>query len=167
MADTYPVATPEQPIYLLPLNKKRILIPAAFTILILSIIFYFGILLNISLLELSAQEETITNLISLILLILIIAIGIFNSYIQSNKPITFYKSYLKISKTNLTYNQINTIAKQQNFLDKIFHTYSLKINQKLSLDSIPEEIDLIVYLNQLKDYTLKKTNPPPLFNHLL
>ena len=163
MADTYLTLTPEQPIYLLPKNKKRNIIPTTLTLIILSIIFYFGILINISLLELSAQEETLTKLISLILLILIIAVDIFNSYLQSNKPINFYKSYLKLNKINLNYNQINTITKQQNFLDKIFHTYSLKINQKLSLDNIPEEVDLLTYLNQLKEYAQKTTLTNPIY----
>src|SRR3989344_5304537 len=161
MTDTYPLITTEQPIYLLLLNKKRILIPAAITLIALSAIFYLGILINISLLELSAQEETITKLISLILLILILAIGISNSYLQANKPLPFYKSYLKLKKSNLDYSKINIITMHKNILDKIFHTYTLKINQKQPINDIPEKIDLVPYLNQLKEYA-QKTSPTPI-----
>lgn len=154
----YPQTPIEQPIYILPQNKKRAIIPQAIILPLLSILFYFGILLNISLLELSASEETTTQLIALILLILIILVGIFNSYYQSNSPYTFYRSSLKIKKTTLKYQGISTLVKDQDILDKLFNTYTLTINQNLILENIPQEVDVQTYLNQLIDYS-KKTQP--------
>lgn len=153
MADNYQQLPIEQPIYILPQNKKRAIIPQTIILPTLGVLFYFGILLNISLLELSASEETLTQLIALILLILIICIGIFNAYYQSSKPYTFYRSSLKIKKTMIKYQGISTLVKDQDVLDKMFHTYTLTINKNLLLENIPQEVDLQTYLNQLIDYS--------------
>ena len=48
----------EQPLYLLHQNVGRAMIPKFLSLVILGTIFYVGILLNISLLELTAAEET-------------------------------------------------------------------------------------------------------------
>jgi len=156
----YPQTPIEQPIYILPQNKKRVIIPQTLTLFILGILFYLGILLNISLLDLLASEETTIQLISLILLILIIIMGIFNAYYQSSKPYTFYKSSLQIKKKTLRYVDINTITQNQNFFDKLFQTYSLTLNQKILLENIPQEVDVQTYLNQLIEYS-KKTQQSP------
>ncbi len=55
----------EQPIYILPQKKSRALIPKILSLLGLGVVFYLGILLNLSLLNLRAGEESIVKMIGL------------------------------------------------------------------------------------------------------
>ena len=72
-----PIQQPiEKPAYILTQVKKRLLIPKIITFLVLGIVFYLGVLLNITLLNLSGSTETMAKLIALIVLLLIIAFGI-------------------------------------------------------------------------------------------
>ena len=67
----------EQPLYTLNQNKARAIIPKIITYIFLGIIFYAGILLNLSLLNLSSGEETIVKIISSIILLSVIVLGIY------------------------------------------------------------------------------------------
>src|SRR3989344_7857879 len=56
----------EHPLYTLYESKSRALVPKVASLVVLSLIFYLGILLNVSLLELSAGQETTLKTGSLI-----------------------------------------------------------------------------------------------------
>ena len=83
-------APQEQPIYVLAQSKKRAIIPKILTFLILGVIFYLGILLNVSLLELDARQETIFKTVPLIILIVVIVVGIFLTLKRAKKKYHFY-----------------------------------------------------------------------------
>ena len=75
----------ELPQYILPQLKTRAIIPKIITLLFLGVIFYLGILLNISLLELNLTQQNITKIISVVLVILIIILGIALAIINSQR----------------------------------------------------------------------------------
>jgi hypothetical protein len=152
---------PEQPIYQLPQNKKRALIPKILTLLLLGIIFHLGILLNLSLLELSTSQENITKLISLTAVFIIVIIGIFLAFRQAHQPYLFYRNHITFIKKQLAYTQITNTTKKQNFLDKIFHTYQIPLTKTFTIYHIPKEIDLETYLKQLQIYTQRTITPTP------
>lgn len=147
----------EQPLYLLPQDKKRILIPKIITLLFLATLFYLGVLLNISLLSLSASDETTVKLASLLLLLLIVVLGIFLNF---RGPYRFYSDKLIINKKEVFYHTINGIARKQNFLDKLFKTYSLNLGNGFVLKNIPQEIEVQNYIQQLATYAQRA---PPQF----
>ncbi len=143
----------DTPLYVLPQNKSRILIPKIAYLSILGAIFYSGILLNLSFLQLSQEEQSIVNLISLIFLFFIVILGIYLGYHQSNQPHRFYRDGLMVNKKKIGYASIIMVQKKQNLLDKIFKTYSLDLGDKQFLRNISEGIQADAYLQQLVNYS--------------
>ncbi|MBT6774317.1 hypothetical protein HOA91_03010 [Candidatus Woesearchaeota archaeon] len=142
----------EQPIYVLPQNKKRALIPKIIIFIILGIIFYLGVLLNVSLLELSASTESIIKLITLILLLLIIVLGIYLTFHRANQPYKFYRNRIYFNKKEIYYTLIINTNPKQDFWDKLFKTYTISLSKKFFLRNIPQTIQINNYLNQLINY---------------
>jgi len=139
----------ERPLYSLAPLKKRLLIPHFFTFLGLGTIFYLGVLLNLYLLSLFQKTESLIRMITLIFLILLFLITTGYTTLRSRQSYSFYRQYLTRGKKQLFYREITAIRRQENFWDKIFQTYSLKLNEKWTFSAIPQEIDLQSYLEQL------------------
>jgi hypothetical protein len=155
-----PVQRPpvEQPVYVLQQNKKRALIPKITTQIVLGFIFYLGVLLNISLLKLSASSETVIKLVALILLLLIVIVGIFLAFHQTSVPYRFYRNRIKLYKKEVLYvNIINTNPKID-FWDKLFKTYSIKISKDRYIRNIPQTVQISNYLQQLINYVRNSTS---------
>jgi len=144
----------ENPLYELPQDKRRILIPKTLLLLFLGTIFYIAILLDISFLDLSASEETITKFVALILVIVLITLGAYLSY-RHAKPYHFYRDRISLHKKEVYYLSITKVEKKQNFLDKMFKTYTLDLGVA-RLDNISEEIQIDNYVNQLVNYAKSK-----------
>ncbi len=145
-----------QPLYVLPQNKKRTLIPKTLLLVVLGAIFYLGVLLNVSLLKLNAGEETLVKIIALIVLTLIIGIGIFLDYHQASQPHTFYQDRLVVEKKEHFYHAIEKVERKQNFWDKLFKTYSVDLGEGVVLRNIPLTIPIEGYIQQLIEYAKGK-----------
>ncbi|MFH1832457.1 MAG: hypothetical protein ABH827_06715 [bacterium] len=126
--------------------------PKLISYLVLGIVFYLGVLLNISLLELNASEETAVKTISLILLLCVITLGTYLAVHKAGSSYKFYKNKLMQGKKWTYYTAINNTLPHQDFLDKIFKTYSIKLENDFFLRNIPEQIQMQNYLQQLIDY---------------
>ncbi|MBT4804978.1 hypothetical protein HON71_02295 [Candidatus Woesearchaeota archaeon] len=142
----------EQPIYVLPQNKKRAIIPKIIIFIVLGIIFYLGVLLNVSLLELDASTESIAKLTSLILLLLIILLGTYLTFHKAMQPYKFYRNRIYFNKKEIKYTLITNTNLKQDFWDKMFKTYSIGLSKKFFLRNIPQTIQINNYLNQLINY---------------
>ena len=143
----------QEPLYVLKQKKSRAIIPRILSLIVLSVIFYLGILLNISLLRLTAIEETYLKTGTLIFLILIIIIGLFLAFRRAATPYLFYKEEIKFGKGFLNYQQITSTAPRQNLVDKIFKTYSLNLDGKFEISHIPKEVDIKGYIEQMIAYS--------------
>lgn len=141
-----------EPIYELPQSKKRALIPKIIILIVLATIFYLGILLNVALLDLKANQETITKTISLLFVIAVIIVGIILTVYHARTPYRFYRNYILINKKTIKYTEIINTNSKQDFLDKIFKTYSLNLGNHLHLRHLPQEIQIQDYLQQLITY---------------
>ena len=146
----------QKPIYELPQSKKRALIPKIIILVVLSVIFYVGILLNVALLDLRASQETITKTVSLAFVILVIVVGIILTIYHAKTPYRFFRSYLQINKDTIKYTEILNTKPKQDFLDKIFKTYSINLGNHNHLRHIPQEIKIQDYLQQLIAYNNKQ-----------
>jgi hypothetical protein len=142
----------EQPVYVLPLDKKRVLIPKIVSLLVLGIIFYLGVLLNINLLKLKATEDTIIQVIALIFVLTIIILGTFLSYKQAKTEYAFYRNHLTGYKKDIPYQTIIKVDIKQNILDKAFRTYSLDLGSG-KIEYIPNAIQIQDYVQQLVSYS--------------
>jgi hypothetical protein len=147
----------EKPLYVLQKSKSRSLIPKISSLIALGTIFYLGVLLNISLLNLKANQEATSNLISLIFISLVVIGGIVLGVIRSNKKYCFYKNRIKFIKQQIFYNQINHFQIKRNFLDKIFKSYTLILTNDFQIKHIPNQVDIQNYLSKLITYS--KNNP--------
>ncbi len=147
----FPLTT-ETPLYTLLQSRKRALMPKAVALIGLGIIFYLGILLNISFLQLNAAQETMVQLVALLVLLSIIILGVYQEHHQVKQPYNFYKEHLIIGKKEVDYHGIAEVARKQNWLDKWFKTYYLDLGNKQVLKNIPAEVDVESYLKQLVEY---------------
>ena len=142
-----------QPLYQLEQKRDRLILPNIIIPFLLSIIFYLGVLLNISFLELSGKTETLVKLIVLIILIILNIIGIISVIQKSKKNYLFFNDRLVFGSKEIPYKEIMEIKEQQNLFDKWFGTYSLKLNSKFSIKCIPEELKIQNYIQQLINYS--------------
>ena len=143
---------PEQPVYSVYESKGRALIPKTASLVLLAIVFYLGVLLNISLLELDAAQETSLKIGALLLLLFLILIGIILAVRKVRTPYNFYSNHLVRGKEIIYYNQIINTSTHLDPIDKIFKTYSINLGKNFFLRHIPEQIQLSNYLQQLINY---------------
>ena len=143
----------EKPLYVLQKSKSRSLIPKILSLILLGVIFYLGVLLNISLLNLKASQESTANLISLIFISLVVIIGILLGIIRSNKKYFFFKNKLTFIKKQISYNQINSFQVKRNLLDKFFKSYTLILTTDFQIKHIPNQVDIQNYLTKLINYS--------------
>ena len=140
----------EQPTYILPQSKARAVFPQAVVLLILSSIFYLGILVNISLLELSKEKQQIAQAGTLVLLFCVILIGFLLAAKKAQAKYYFYTSRLVFQKKNIPYTAINllSIKIKRDPFDKLFKTYTLEFNC-FRMKNIPHNLQIKNYLEQL------------------
>ena len=139
----------EKPIYVLEQKKSRAMIPKILSFIGLGLVFYLGILLNLSLINLKADDETIVRIASLILLLSIIVVGFYLSFHRAHLKFKFYRTEIRFNKKEMRYNNIQNTQPKINLLDKVFKTYSIDLGNNFFLRHIPQEINLQQYLQQL------------------
>jgi len=146
----------EQPIYVIKKDKKRAIVPKTFLLFVLGFIFYLGILLNVSLLELSGQEETTIKIIALVIVVIIIIAGIIMAIAKAKGQYKIYGSKITLKKKQITLYSIENTKGKQNILDKIFKTYSITLNKSLTIKHVSQnnyqQQQVENYLNQLTQY---------------
>ncbi len=146
----------ELPLYVLPQRLSRAVLPKIGILIILSLIFYSGILLNITLLELTAPTETMVKLIALIFLLGIIFLGILLAFRRAKLPYTFYQNKITFNKEEITLNNILNTTPKSDLLDKIFKTYSINLGNNFHLRHIPEQIQIKEHVTALVGYAKSK-----------
>ena len=142
----------EQATYVLAENKKRAIIPKIILLIILGIVFYLGILINVSLLKMSADQETTVKLTALIIVIILIILGIFLTIRKAKQTYQFYRNNIKKGKKQILYREIIDTTIKQNIIDKIFKTYSIPLSKKFQIKHIPQEVQIGNYLQQMINY---------------
>jgi len=142
----------EQPLSTLHQVKKRAILPQILSVLVLSFIFYLGIIINISLLELTAKEETILKVTALVLLLLINTLGFSLAFYKASLPYLFYANRIAVGRKQIGYDSIVNTSPQKRVLDRIFKTYYLQLSPQFVIKNIPEGIALEEYIKQMQEY---------------
>jgi hypothetical protein len=148
----------QKPAYELHQKLSKILIIKSVTLITLSVIFYVGIMIIVSLLNLPANQETGIQVGALMLLIILIGAGVLIDYKKGKKKYLFYAHSIVFGNKSVAYRAINNTNLKENFLDKMFKTYSIKLNEDLILINISKSLDMQTYLKQLIAYD-KKSAP--------
>ena len=149
----------EQPFFVLPQVKSRAVVVKAISLTILGIIFYIGILVNLSFLDLSGKEETIIKTTSLIILSIVVIVGVILSYKHASQPYKFFHSHVQVGKEVVFYVEIANTEPKRDILDKIFKTYKISLRNHLFLRNIPNNVDMSSYLKQLISYSHNQQPP--------
>jgi len=144
---------PEQPLYSLYQDKKRALIPKISSLFLLGIIFFLGILLNLSLLELTPAQKLYAKIVSLLLLLILISVEMYRSFHHAHQPYVFYRHKILFLKKELVYSDIITIAEKTDWIDNYYHTYSLNLGHTFFIKNIPQQLKINEYLQQLIQYS--------------
>lgn len=152
------IQAPEQPVYTLHKSRARAIIPKILSFMVLGIVFYVGILLNLAILSLDASQETIVNIVSLTILLILIFMGIYLTIHSANAPYRFYRNRLSFKKEEIFYNNIVNIMVKKNLMDKVFKTYTLNLGGDFHVKHIPNNIDMQSYIKQLIDFVKKNPN---------
>jgi hypothetical protein len=139
-------------LYQVALSKKRILIPKTITLIVLSGLFYAGILVNISLLELDADVEGIAKFAGLGIVALLFLLGVILNLSKAKHGIKFYNDHLEIGHQKVKYLSLTNVESKQSLLDKVFKTYTLKIDKKHKVSGISQAVNVQQYLQQLINY---------------
>jgi hypothetical protein len=143
----------QQPIYQLAKKKSRILIPHFVTLILLSIIFYLGILLNLSLLKLKGSTESTLKTYVLLGIFLLVFLGMIITFAKSKHPYAFYQDKIVLhKKKQILFTSINEISTKRGILDKIFGTYTLILSHDIKLQYISTSINIENYVRQLVTY---------------
>ncbi len=146
--------TTTPPLYILPQQKGRAIIPKTVILLLLGIIFYLGVLLNISLLELTASTETTVNLVALLIIISLLGAGIINGIRKMKYDYLFYQDRIQWNQRIVLYQSIVNIQRKEKWSDKIFKTYSLQLNDHFTIKHISQEVNIQEYIEKMRTYSL-------------
>ena len=142
----------EQPLYVLHQKTSRAVIPKLFTLLLLSAIFYAGVLLNINLLEMQPAQETTAQMGALLFLLIIIVIGFIIALKRARRPYSFYHTKIVHGQKEILYSAILNTEPHYDFLGKMFKTYSMNLGSDFHLHHISQEIKIQDYIKQMTQY---------------
>lgn len=145
----------EKPLYVLSQSKPRAILPQVLSLVILGVIFYLGILVNVSLLELDEGLKSTIKLASLIFLSVVVAIGILLAILKAGKKYYFYRNRIAFGRKAVNYAEIINTTLHVDLLDRIFKTHSINLGHKFFLSNIPQNLQIQNYLRQLIDYSKK------------
>ena len=148
----------EKPFYVLKQVKKRSIIPNTTLLIILCVIFYLGILLNLSLIDIPLEQENLIKMSSLIFLIVLFITAVIFYIIKSFRTYLFYQDKIVFGRKNIRYQEIVNTSEKKNLLDKMFKTYSSHLGKKFFIINISQEISLDNYLQKLIKYAKAKEN---------
>ncbi|MBS3123497.1 hypothetical protein J4437_02560 [Candidatus Woesearchaeota archaeon] len=139
----------EKPQYVLNQSMMRALLPKLFSLLVLSLIFYGGILLNLELLSLSSDIVSSIKLISIIVLVFLVFFWFFLSWRQARASYLFFNNRISFRNKTINYVNILSSSSSQNILDKLFKTYSLNLGNGFVVKHISQEQQIESYVNQM------------------
>jgi|SRR3989339_553148 len=145
----------EPVLYTLNQVKKRVLIPKVITIIILSAFFYIGIIINIWLIDLSDSVSNIIKIGAVIILIILSLTEIAVNIHKVKQNYYFYQNRITFKDQQIFLSGITDIQVKRNWLDKLFKTQSVILNQQFKISFVPFSEELKNYLWKLVDYSKK------------
>lgn len=142
----------ENPQYILEQRRIRAIVPRIVEFTCLGILFYAGVVANLLLLSFEESTNDLIKLISLILLLILAAIGVGINVRRSSQKYLFYANRLEFGPKGIFLKDATDIKQKENFWDRTFHTYSIELAPYFVLRCLPIEKNVTNYLNQLIAY---------------
>ncbi len=139
----------ENPQYILEQKKIRAIVPRIVEFIFLGTLFYVGVFANLQLLSFEESTNDLIQLISLILLLILAAMGIGINVRRSSQKYLFYANRLEFGPKGIFLKDVANIQYKENIWDRTFHTYSIELTPYFVLRYLPIEKNVTNYLNQL------------------
>ncbi|MBI2151464.1 hypothetical protein HYU21_01925 [Candidatus Woesearchaeota archaeon] len=158
MADINKENNEEKSQYVLNQSLMRAVLPKLFSLLILGLIFYGGVLLNLGLLSLSLELESLIKMVSIIILVVLVLFSLLLSWRQARAPYLFFSNKINFKNNYINYNQIILSSSKQNILDKLLKTYSLDLGNGFVLRHIKLEQQVSDYIKQMIQFNGRWVN---------
>ncbi len=147
------VSGTEAVLYSVPKKMSTVFLSKFLVLVLLSGLFYAGILLNISLLSLRRATESNAKIGALMIVVFLLFFGLISNFVKAKHPIVFLQTGVKLSKhKTLLFSEISSVERKRGIFDRIFSSYHLRLNKKYVLEGIDNSVDLETYLNQLVAY---------------
>ncbi len=119
----------EAPLYVLKPSKARILVPNSIKLILLCVIFYTGILLNVSLLEIAIPFSV--NILIVVVLVILILLETMLTFIRLSKiQYIFYSNRMQVvgpKPQYVMFSTVSSVTSSQNLFDKIFNTGTIML----------------------------------------
>src|SRR3989344_6178848 len=147
----------ENPQYILEQRRIRAIVPRIVEFTCLGILFYIGVVANLLLLSFEESTNDLIKLISLILLLILAAVGIAISVHRSSQKYVFYANRLEFGPRGIFLKDVTKVQYKENIWDKTFHTYSIELTPYFVLRYLPIEKNITNYLNQMIAYNRRGT----------
>ena len=145
----------ELPQYSVKPKKARAIVPELLKLLLLSSIFYVGIFLNLSLLEVSLSLSL--NLLIILAVVVMIALQSLLSYVSLSKTsYDFYLDRLEITgkrPRTVHYYDVQQPSIKKGFFDRTYKTGTVVIGPKLKLSNVEKPEEVLNYLQDMMAYS--------------
>ena len=138
----------EQPYYVLKEDKSRAVVPKLLMTAGLCIIFFFGIWLNLLILQVESDVSRAILFVSGIIFIIVIAA---ESIIAAKKinPYNFFPDRIEHDGRTAYYSHIQSVEISRSFFDNIFKTGTLNLRPYLKMKGVHSPDEFVNYINQL------------------
>lgn len=142
----------EAPLYVLKPKKSRILVPNGIKLLLLSIAFYVGVLINVNLLNLAIPSYI--NILIIVILVLLIGIESILTFVRLSRiQYTFFQTRMQVSgpkEQYVMFSNIQTASSSQSFFDKLFGTGTIIIGtyKMKAMPNVPQNLQYVQSLIQ-------------------
>ncbi len=139
---------PEQPLYVVYQDSKRVLIPKAVQLIILGGLFYFGLMLNLYLLR--VEDAKLINLFAIVgITVLIILQLLLISRKIKTEGYVFYSNRVEFGKKSVFYGNIRNIYFKRGLLDKMFGTGTIVLHPYMDIKKIKNSNQIYFYVQKL------------------
>jgi hypothetical protein len=148
------------PEYTIKPNVLRKATAQLLLMIVLSIVFYFGIYINIYLLNIQIPQNI--QILIITVLGLLVMIQVLLTYVQTSKiRYSIYRNRVQIETANpkyLMFNTIQDIQIKKNIFDNIFKTGTIILQPELKLEFVPNIDQTYSYLKQMIQYSRTQYN---------
>ena len=139
----------ENPYYVLNEDKTRAVFPKILKVTSLSIIFFFGIWLNLMVLEIADNVNSVILSVSGIVLIGLIIVELFVAY-KKIKPYNFFNDRIEHDGKTAYYSHIQNVEIHKGLFDKIFKTGTIDLEPYLKMKNLHSPDQFLNYVNKLR-----------------
>jgi len=140
----------ENAFYVLQQYAKKAYLSKMILILILGVVFFFGIWLNLNLLRVGDSTKSVILSLVAIFMLLLALIQTFLTYKKTKKnPYYFYNNRIVFRTKQVFFGNIQNVYLERSFFDKIFGTGTIVLHPYMKMKNVTNSENMMNYVKQL------------------